>query len=620
MWDSYNDNYDITQLIIDLKNNDPNFIANYLTYPTIYKKICEKINLPLHIIKLMIVHNNIEVITHITNDYCLCRLFKKSIDPRSGNFINQSDIIRLCLKTNNQEITKMIWNFYEWVLSNTIIYYEHIDIIRNWIENIMTFDEQTQKKEFKSLYNEIIQKDNISLLKIMFEEFHLENKVENSVDEIIFNSCNKHQVLFYLLDYFQYDFSNFNTSMRIMFNLIGSEHHELIKNIWKIHNDKIIRELPDDSIQFDESFNTYIYAQKMVYDVIYTITDTDIMRCILNTKNIELFRMSLDYGFFNVNIPKWYRNILMYSNVEFFELYQQIYPLDTYTDVLDFFWKVHDIKTTKTNKDYNEYNYSDNEYEEDSEDYEYVYQSNSRNIEITRRQQFLKLFIEKFDHTQFTINPDKYSIMVNYILRKNIRIEPIGLDYLKILQLRQDLNNDDFIFDFIKKKLTHSSNYNDEYEENYNDENEELYNLAIDKFYEKTLCEITYLPNKNFIDDIFSKHPNPSEYKNIPNIIINVFKKHKLENIEKITQFFTSHFDICYQEHLIFRTVFQIGPFDHYGWDYNGYEKTDEYLKYCIDWFCSQTEPNYYKINISENYNYVLGHRYGNVSYGKIIN
>lgn len=89
-----------------------------------------------------------------------------------------------------------------------------------------------------------------------------------------------------------------------MFNLIGSEYNKLIQNIWKIHNDNIIRELPDDSIEFDKEFSSYEFAKKIEYDGKNTITETNIMMYILNSKNVELFRMGLDYGFFNVNIPK----------------------------------------------------------------------------------------------------------------------------------------------------------------------------------------------------------------------------------------------------------------------------------------------------------------------------
>lgn len=50
---------------------------------------------------------------------------------------------------------------------------------------------QHKKKEF---YYEILQRDKISLIKIMFEEFHLVNIVKS---------------FFYLIDYFQYIFFKF---------------------------------------------------------------------------------------------------------------------------------------------------------------------------------------------------------------------------------------------------------------------------------------------------------------------------------------------------------------------------------------------------------------------------
>lgn len=121
------------------------------------------------------------------------------------------------------------------------------------------------------------------------------------------------------------------------------------------------------------------------------------------------------------------------------------------------------------------------------------------------------------------------------------------------------------------------------------------------------------------IDDILSKHLNPSEYEDIPKIIINVLKKNNLASIEKITKFFTSHFDISYQDHLIFRSVFQIGLSNN-NLNMYDYEQIEKYLYYCIGWFCSQVKPNYYKIYMSENYEYVLGYRYGNILFGKIIN
>lgn len=71
----------------------------------IYKEICKEINLIIQIITSMIKHNNLQVISHIVNDFTLCRLFKKSIDPICSNFTNQSDIMKMCLKNNNHEIT-----------------------------------------------------------------------------------------------------------------------------------------------------------------------------------------------------------------------------------------------------------------------------------------------------------------------------------------------------------------------------------------------------------------------------------------------------------------------------------------------------------------------------------
>lgn len=164
----------------------------------------------------------------------------------------------------------------------------------------------------------------------------------------------------------------------------------------------------------------------------------------------------------------------MYSNIEFFEIYYQTYPLNTYANILDIFWKVHDIETTqKSNNDYDDYN---NDY------------CNSTNISSKRRQIFLKLFIEKFDYTQLVINSDKYSIIVNYIIGTIIHIKPMDLNYHKILKLKPNLNNDDFIFEFIKIKLTCNSINNNK--------TNELYNLLIDKFYERTLCEISYIYGK----------------------------------------------------------------------------------------------------------------------------
>lgn len=70
----------------------------------------------------------------------------------------------------------------------------------------------------------------------------------------------------------------------------------------------------------------------------------------------------------------------------------------------------------------------------------------------------------------------------------------------------------------------------------------------------------------------------------------------------------SSHIELTYRDHVLFRQIFQV----------DSYHNNGEHLDYCIDWFNSQVEPNYYQINFNIRNGSIEGYRYGDLVFGQI--
>lgn len=589
----------VNELKRDANKNIPDFISTYLANTHIFRQICKDARNLFGIFQAMIRHKNVQVISYIveTNkcDIDYLRKFNNEIPGHVGFYELLKPLIDNSEHEDNNEIIQLMWKFYDYSLPSSIFDPEHheFEIIKNYIYTTKKLDDITQKNLLVDLLKNIASHNKSSYIDIIINDFNMGTFITENIKVIIMYALEYPNIFFHLVDITKYDFSDYTKSICVMFFFIGkikslSKYSvsvkdkkyidykdriiQTIEKILYIHKSKFIQETPDETI--------YDFMEK--YDVPFdssNLTTTFIMMNILSTQNKELFEIGLKNKFMDTNIPKWYRNIILYSNLENYIRYSQTYPIEPIEDmrtILNIVWKKNYYKL----RDTEEKNY----------------------IRVDGSHEFFYYYIENYNSDIFAIEPDDYEYVVDFMLSKHDRGDTVlsMKEYYEIIEIRPELANDDFMFEYAQR-----NSYDYVFSESRGwDE------MMIDKFYQKYLEEnIGFETCIENIDTIFQRHPNLDEYTNIEKIIIGVLENGTLKSIQKITKFFASHEIIKQKIHIIFKKVFEVGKRIFH------FDDVVSCINYVIPWINSYIEPGYYQVFVGE-YNTMIGYRCGNVITG----
>lgn len=603
----------VNELKRDTNKNVSNFISTYLEKSYIFEQICKEPKHFFDIFRAMIRHGNVQVISYIIETNKCTIDYLTGFNNKFPGLIGFYELIKPTINDDNyydnNKINQLMWKFYDYSLPSCIFDPEHKEfkIIKNYIHNVMKLDDITQKKLLIKLIGNIVSHNKPSYMEIIINDFKLETFITENISDFILNALEYPNMFFNLIDITKYDFTDYKLSMSIMFffiekiNLFSkflaaekkkAEKYliykdriiQTIEKILDVHKLNFIQEIPDDTILYD-SMSKYDVSFEPSVDSTPNVSTTFIMMRILSTLNKELFELGMKNKFMEINIHKWYRNIIIYTNLENYIIYSEFYPIfpiENMSSILDIIWE-------------NKYNLSD------SKDSKYMY--------MHRCYTFFYYFIENYNSDTFVIKPDNYKYIADFILSKH-RYETYKSDnddkilsmkeYYEIIKFRPEMDNDDFMFTYAKR-----NSYNYVFSESRGWDEK-----MIDKFYQRYLEEnIGFNTCIENIDIILQRHSNPNEYTNIEKIIIEVLTYGTFEIVKKITKFFTSHIDISQQEHMIFKKVFEVGE------RLFNLDDFDNRLDYIIQWLNSHVEPDYYQVFINKN-NVILGHRCGNVISG----
>lgn len=338
--------------------------------------------------------------------------------------------MNLCLEGNNQQIITFVWVLYDWQIEMNIFkntFQEEMSIIESWYEEIQKLDYSIQKKKFEMLFFNVSRYTKISyldfIIKInLFEKFGYNN------DSICCYTRLDINTLVYLIKALKYDFMNLNTSIKNMFSIINYfQYNKIIENdmdelykyfdiILKTHNMIIPKEIPDNTIEHnDVSQNMYgdiiciknkrkNYSNyEIIYDIHEDLQDTGIILAILKSNNVKLFQIALTYGLIDVNIEKWYRNIIVHSCVEIFKIYFEHKPLSSVI--------------MKTILNSTVVNITDTE-------------------RFNQRKKFILYFVETFDSDIFVINSNNYKFIINCLKHPTLIDKENNCEYYKIFKIK----------------------------------------------------------------------------------------------------------------------------------------------------------------------------------------
>lgn len=585
--------------------NDPNFISTYLTDQNMFDQLCKNPRLFQDIFRSMIKHNNIQVLEQIigTNGFSVNTQQKFSVD--SNGFY---EIMKMCCASEKNEITNLMWKYYNYKLPNCIFdsHHNNSPIIKSWCQYISTLDDSTQTKEISNILRKIVKYSKNEYYNCLIENPNIVKVISKNINDFLVICMSNLEIMFSLIDQTQWDFGDFKTSMKIMFSLIDRFNNRSVKNrrlgkkivgkhelsmtyihkdrifytiekIWELYKVNIFHEVPDDSIEYD-NFEQNEYIRSKI-DCNEQISTTIIMLKIIYSYNEDLFKLGMSKGFVDCNISKWYRNIIMYSTPSIFELYRQTYCLnnENIRPILNIIWRKY------TECDMFRYSFH-NDY------------------------QFFFHFIENFDRDTFVIDSEHYSFVANFIISRYYattymegKILSMN-EYWNIVKIRPDLNNDDFMFEYACK-----NSYCFVF-----DEARGWDSKMIDKFYQRYLDKnIGWDTPIENIQTIFVRHNDPSKYTNIDKFIITVLKSCNIEIIDLVIKFFTGYINFTAQDHMIFRSVFEIGD------SIISYQDTDARINHITQLLCSSShlESGFYQVYIDRNHR-VIGYRYGTIMCG----
>lgn len=386
---------------------------------------------------------------------------------------------------------------------------------------------------------------------------------------------NKIDFLCYLLEYFKFDFQDINICKKILLLFDYNTYWDIVKHYNKTKFDETIGifkyikiilqntyigckilDNVDESINNLKPYHILLEEHQTLNDnSTLDVSESFVVYKILCLKDINIFKLLLLLNYANINMSKWYRYIILFSNVEVFKLYLEFKQIKPTKNDLDFFWKTFD------------------------ENISYLHSL----IKID----FIFYFYENFE---FQIDTEK----ILYLLKSNTKTE-----FIKLINLIHYLNNNDFCYSYLnilydKQEII---SFIDEYPNILDDHYVEyIENIILNS--ESIDCNNNYC-NATFqiIKYIITKYPNTSTYYNIHQILANALEKCTTDVIELLSDFVFTVFDIKSHNNFVFKSVYQIGnEIYNSQWD-----------RWVFEWFCSKVESEYYEVYFDSNI--IIGYR-----------
>jgi hypothetical protein len=527
-------------------------IANNNEY--IVEEICEKYKNNLH-------HVNIDIaFTKICENY------------KNGNSSNS--ITLNIIKLYNYELPHFVFE------SNF-----HIEnIFRIWINAVFELDQENKLDKLRNMCKLLIKNNKPNYFKIILNDYNLVDTIYDSAELKLSvlkkkyrfkNIISSAKSCCELLDCLKFDFTNFEISKKIFsiltynFNFNNKEVCKFIDEILEKQKSTIIYNHDEFKIDYDEKHYSYNYefddTNVNTQNCFYSL---DIMKNIIKSKNIELFKLLISKGYYNTNINEWFKYIIFYSNFNFFDYYFNIYSEHFDLENLNLVWE----KKKRYGKDIME---------------------------------FTLYFAEKYDSNTFVVNFENFEIITDcYDIEEQ--------EYSSLVKLRPELDNDECYYLFLSTKNIYKmiNLINDSKNKNFVDKNyyKILYLLV-------GLSGITH-QNIELVKNIIEKYSDPLTYTNVNLILIKSTERKNKIVFELIFNFFSQHIDITFDDHNLFESLFEIDYYFHpdqinfYLGLLNGRVGYDLYQVYYRTVIYQSGSSSYY----------IIGRRIGDDYYGNTTN
>jgi hypothetical protein len=625
-----------TQLKKDAFKKDPSFKEKYLLNENNFNQICLNQKLLCDIFKGLIHSNNIDAMNFIidsdkilfddglmqsisnyrdkwlfdkiklyvkdfsslliysvanNNEYIvkeICEKYKKNIHVGIDNVFN-----KICENYKNgnssDSITLNIIKLYKYKLPHFVFESDfHIqNIFRIWINAVFELDQENKLDKLRNMCTMLIKNNKPNYFKIILNDYNLVNTIYDSVElklnvfrkkykgkhinDNIITCCE-------LLDCLKFDYTNYEISKKIFSILtyhLGIDNKEICKFINEIlekQKSAIIYNHDEFKIDYNENNYSYNYEDDDDTNVNNQNVNTqncfyslDIMKNIIKSKNIELFKLLISKGYYNTNINEWFKYIIFYSNFNFFDYYFNIYSEHFDLENLNLVWK-------------KEYSGKD-------------------------RINFTLYFAEKYDSNTFVVNFEQFKVLTDYY-------DISEQEYSSLVKLRPELDNDECYYLFLSTKNIYKMTdlINDNKNKNFIDNN---YSKLLYLFVE--LYGYNNDKNIKLIKNIIEKYPDPTTYTNINLILIETAKRNNYIIFELIFNFFSPHVDVTFDNHIIFRSLFEN---DYYP------DKANLFLDLLNRYVGINFYHAYYKTENyqSHYYHLVNGYRIGDTNYGTVTN
>jgi hypothetical protein len=625
----------LTQLKKDAFKKDPSFKQNYLLNENNFNQICSNHKLLCDIFKGLIHSNNIDAINFIIDSDKI--VFDDGMIQSISNYRDKwlFDKIKLYMKdfsslliysvvNNNEYIVKEICEKYknnlhyfnidivyskicenykngngcDYITLNIIKLYNykipyfvfqsdfHIEnIFRIWINAVFELDQENKLDKLRNMCTMLIKNNKPNYFKIILNDYNLVDTIYDSV-ELKLNIFRKNYKEKYinknistcceLLDCLKFDFTNYEISKKIFsiltyhLNIDNKEVCRYIDEILEKQKSTIIYNHDEFKIDYNENNYSYIYYEDdndtnvNTQNCFYSL---DIMKNIIKSKNIELFKLLMSKGYYNTNINEWFKYIIFYSNFNFFDYYFNIYSVHFDLENLNLVWE----------KKY---------YGKDI-------------------MEFTLYFAEKYDSNTFVVGFKQFEVLTK-------RYDMNEQEYSTLITLRPELENDEYYYLFLSTKQFH-----------------EMINLInknknfLDNYYYKILYSVLkhgcFIDQHiiNFVRYILKKYHVPSNYTNVKSILIESAESKNKKIFGLIFNFFSPHIDITFDNHIIFRTLFDINNYYHHCRQ----DVEDNIILGLLNRFVGiEFYQVYFRTVISsdDKYRFVNGYSIGDANYGNI--
>jgi hypothetical protein len=628
----------LTQLKKDAFKKDPSFKQNYLLNENNFNQICSNHKLLCDIFKGLIHSNNIDAINFIidsdkivfddimiqtisnykdkwlfdkiklymkdfslllqrsianNNEYIveeICEKYKTNINLRIDNAFN-----KICENYKNgnssDSITLNIIKLYNYELPHFVFQSDfHIEnIFRIWINAVFELGQENKLDKLRNMCKMLIKNNKPNYFKIILNDYNLVDTIYDSVELKLSvlkkkyrynNIISSAKSCCELLDCLKFDFTNFEISKKIFsiltyhFNFDNKEVCKFIDEILEKQKSTIIYNHDEFKINYNEKQCSYNYEfddntnennqNVNTQNCFYSL---DVMKNIIKSNNIELFKLLLSKGYYNTNINEWFKYIIFYSNFNFFDYYFNIYSEHFDLENLNLVWE---------KKCY------------------------GKDI-----MEFTLYFAEKYDSNTFVVDFENYEIITDcYDIEEQ--------EYSSLVKLRPELDNEECYYLFFSTKNTYQmiNLINDSKNKNF-----------VDNYYSKLLYLFVGLGgisdrNVELVKNIIEKYSDPLTYKYVDLILIESAERKNRIVFELVFNFFSPHFDITFDDHNLFESLFEI---DHYFHP----DQINFYLGLLNGRVGNDLYQVYYRTeNYQDGYTnyYINGYRIGDDYYGNTTN